>query len=94
MSIYCVSMKRCWGLREHTCDDSIVGSFNNRTVKLDDVSVAEDAEDFSLSSECTRTFSVRVESGHIEKKDNCPGFNCQQTLKAKWNGYLRSVRPS
>lgn len=33
-----------------TSDNSIVGGFNNRTVKLDDVSMTEDAEDFSLSN--------------------------------------------
>lgn len=34
--------------RRLTDDDSIVGSLVDGAVKLDDVSVAEDAEDFSL----------------------------------------------
>lgn len=31
-----------------TSDDSIVGSLNNSTIKLDDVPVAKDTEDFCL----------------------------------------------
>lgn len=42
-------------LEKHlTGDDSIIRSLNNCTIKLDDVPVAEDTEDFSLNNEHTR----------------------------------------
>lgn len=37
--------------RQLTNDNSIVGSLNDGAIKLDDVAVAEDAEDFSLSDD-------------------------------------------
>ncbi len=49
------------GLNNLTNDNSIVWSLNNGAIKLDDVTVAEDTEDFSLRNEHTiRKHNVNV----------------------------------
>lgn len=50
--ITCIIQPEC--NKKLTSDDSIVGSLINRSIELDDVTVAEDTEDLSLEKEYTR----------------------------------------
>lgn len=50
-----------------TSNDSIVGSLDNGAVKLDDVTVAEDAEDFSLSGRHTRAKQWQLDDNKAKR---------------------------
>lgn len=60
--------------KQLTNDNSIVGSLKDRAIKLDDVPVAEDAEDFSLRNEHTHGIN---KTRLLHNNDGCKTNVCE-----------------